>query len=101
MKRVIKSTFADSLDYSDLKSKADQMFTELTEIEDKEDDLDYLDTLRDMQREFYQKYRPFADKCEEILNTISPSGYGGDDFRLISIRELARKVDNNFPYGWR
>lgn len=59
------------------------------------------DALNDDKRLFYSKYRPFADKCKEILNELRISGYGRGDFSLVKVRELCKDVDMNFPYGWK
>lgn len=51
---------------------------------------------------FYTKYVKFAQKCKDIAEDLSISGYGGaSDIIKIKIREICRGVDYNFPYGWK
>lgn len=50
---------------------------------------------------FYQKYKPFVDKCKEVSNKLRPTGYGKTDYFDIKAKELLKKVDYNFPYGWK
>lgn len=50
---------------------------------------------------FYRKYRPFVDKCKELVKTINPSGYGRYDAILLKMRDRLNAVDYNFPYGWK
>jgi hypothetical protein len=47
-------------------------------------------------------YVKFAQKCKDIAEDLSISGYGGaSDIIKIKIREICRGVDYNFPYGWK
>lgn len=63
------------------------------------DDLDYESVFEGL---FYVIYRPFVDKCKEIVdNSGSISGYGIDDYERLKIIDFCRAVDYNFPYGWR
>lgn len=51
---------------------------------------------------FYTKYVKFAQKCKDITEDLSISGYGGaSDIIKIKICEICRGVDYNFPYGWK
>lgn len=50
---------------------------------------------------FYRKYRPFVDKCCELIDKVNPSGYGMYDSILLKMRDRLRAVDYNFPYGWK
>jgi len=50
---------------------------------------------------FYRKWRPLVDKCKQIIDEIRPSGYGRNDYEKVKILELAKKIEYNFPYGWK
>lgn len=51
---------------------------------------------------FYTKYKRFVEKCKEIDQDLSISGYGGaGDIIKIKIRDICRGLDYNFPYGWK
>jgi len=65
--------------------------------------MESLDTKYDGDKgRFYTKYNRFAEKCKEIDQGLSISGYGGaSDLIKIKIREICRGVDYNFPYGWK
>lgn len=50
---------------------------------------------------FYAKYRPVADKCKEILKSLSITGYGGaSDIIKIQLENICKAIEYNFPYGW-
>lgn len=64
--------------------------------------MESLDTKYDCDKDrFYQKYRPFVDKCKKIVSELNPTGYGKTDYFDIKVKELLKKVDYNFPYGWK
>lgn len=50
---------------------------------------------------FYQKYKAFVDKCKKVSNELRPTGYGKTDYFDLKAKELLKKVDYNFPYGWK
>ena len=72
------------------------------EIKSIEDDFNYIDDIYRLRKIFYNKYIDFAKKCSEYLkNRDSISGYGKYDILKIKIEDICKKVDNNFPYGWK
>ena len=50
---------------------------------------------------FYRKYKPFADTCKRLKNSLRPTGYGKSDFVDVKKKELCNAVLNRFPYGWK
>lgn len=77
-----------------------EFFDEYNKIPSK--GMDSLDIKYDCDKDrFYQKYRPFVDKCKEVSNKLRPTGYGKTDYFDIKAKELLKKVDYNFPYGWK
>lgn len=51
---------------------------------------------------FYTKYIKFVEKCKEIDNNLSISGYGGArDIIKIKIHDMCHSIDYSFPYGWK
>lgn len=50
---------------------------------------------------FYNKYLKLCQKCKEILDIISISGYGMTDIIRIKIKDLCTFVTWNFPHGWK
>ena len=77
-----------------------EFFDEYNKIPSK--GMDSLDIKYDCDKDrFYQKYKPFVDKCKEVSNKLRPTGYGKTDYFDIKAKELLKKVDYNFPYGWK
>lgn len=51
---------------------------------------------------FYQKYKPFVDKCNSNIDIGHVSGYrGAKDYEKLQIADLFEIVDSTFPYGWK
>ena len=112
MKRYIKAsvddaittflnTPADDITYPVVKAAVDQFFAEYSMFPDGRT-LESLDPKYDKNKgQFYVKYRPFVDKCKELCSTVQATGYGRYDYIYIQIKDLLRKVDYNFPYGWK
>lgn len=54
------------------------------------------------QRAFYNKYIEFARTCKDILKELTPgSGYGLNAAKQYKIYETLKRIDYNFPYGWK
>lgn len=85
------------ISYKDFYDLVDTFFQEYKSVEAEHNP----DTMYEIQRNFYKKYRPFVDKCKNIMNSINVTGYGRNDYYLLKIWDLCKVVDNNFPYGWR
>ena len=64
---------------------------------------DLMDFGYKIRKTFYANYKPFCDKCVDIMNNDwNISGYKGlRDFERIKIKEYCKKVDYNFPYAWK
>ena len=64
---------------------------------------DLMDFGHKIRKTFYYNYKPFCDKCVDIIkNGPTISGYKGlKDFERIKIKEYCKKVDYNFPYAWK
>ena len=61
--------------------------------------LDELDPMYDKDKgRIYLKYRPFVDKCVELLEYYNR---GTNSAKNLYEKQLLRRVDNNFPYGWK
>ena len=92
---------AEDPDYSTTKRAYDSYMRE-RKMFPSDRSVDSLDIIYDQDhKRFYNKYRPFADKCKELYNNSHPSGYGRNDYESIRRDELLRAIDFNFPYGWR
>ena len=91
----------DDLSFKDVSEAVDEYASEYEDLQSREGELAYLDSIYEMKRSFYQKYKPFVDKCKEIVDTTHYSGYGMNDYMLSRIVNKCRWVENNFPYGWR
>jgi len=87
----------EKIDYKSFKDMVDTFIKEYKDVQQEDDP----DLMYDLQRNFYKKYRPLVDKCKILIQSISPTGYGKNDFYLIKLRDLCKIVDNNFPYGWK
>lgn len=92
----------------DLKSAYDALelafkrcYDEYKDILSKENDWQYIDDIRQMQRDFYNRWIDFAKRCRELSNIKSITGYGLDDALKIKFMEKCRALDYNFPYGWK
>ena len=91
----------ENADYALTKAAVEAFFEELNKFPSP-NSMDLLDIIYDLdKRRFYKKYVDFADACEDRAKSISPSGYGIDDYEQLRIRGLLRKVTFNFPYGWK
>jgi hypothetical protein len=92
----------DSMTYKIAKNAAEAFFSVDKYIKDLAKDPSMLDDIYTAQGIFYVVYKPFVDKCNEILNDgRSISGYGTNDYEQLRIRDFCRAVDYNFPYGWK
>lgn len=99
--QTFMNTDPEDLDYSLVEAAVSALFDELNKFPSP-NSMDSLDIIYDLdKRRFYQKYYDFANKCNELSRQISPSGYGLNDYHDLSVRDLLRKVDYNFPYGWK
>ena len=91
----------DELDYKMVADAVDEFFADRNKfpggMKELDPDLDF------DKAALYKKYKPLADKCKEILKSdvFNSSGYGRNDFVKVKIKDLAKKVDWNFPYGWK
>ena len=91
----------DEVDYNAVKDAVDEFREEYQQFPPN-NSIDSLDIKYDKDKgRFYNKYRPFADKCKELFEKTNPSGYGRGDFALLKMRDLLKAVDYNFPYGWK
>lgn len=108
MKRYIRASLVDSnlevikknlMIYDTVLQKAsDKFFQEFDELP--EGDSDGYDHLR---ANFYQKYLPLAQKCEEIVDDFEdakPYSIPGAIMQKHMYRN-AREIVYNFPYEWK
>jgi len=88
--------------YKSIEEAASKLKSELNLITRIEDDWQYVDDIHMFKKNFYNKYIDFAKKCQELSGLGGISGYGGlNDAIKIKIKNIARWVDYNFPYGWK
>lgn len=91
---------ASKVNNAEVQDAVSEFFDDYRKIPSK--GMESLDTKYDCDKDrFYQKYRPFVDKCKKIVNELNPTGYGKTDYFDIKVKELLKKVDYNFPYGWK
>lgn len=91
----------DSTDYDIVKGACEAFWNEYRMFPSS-NSMDSLDIKFDKDKgRFYRKYRPFVDRCKEIIKSINPSGYGRTDYAMLKIRDGLNKVEYNFPYGWK
>ena len=108
MKRYIYASLVDSnlevikknlmIYEAALRKESDKFFREFDKIP--EGDSDGYDYLR---AAFYQRFLPFAQKCEEIVDdfeTAKPYSIPGA-VMLKDMYRLAREIVYNFPYEWK
>lgn len=101
--KTFMETEPKDLDYALVKDAVASLFEELNKFPSP-NSMDSLNIIYDEdKRRFFNKYYNFAIKCRGYarMKEFNPSGYGRDDYYKLQIRDLLRKVDFNFPYGWR
>lgn len=98
IKVFLEKDFSD-LDYRTIKDAGDVFFDEYKKIPDGKKGMDSIYD-RDKGR-FYKKYLPFVRKCKEYMKTLSPTGYGRNDYYDVRKKEICKSVDYNYPYGWK
>ena len=84
-----------------LETAARKLRSELKTINSIANDWDYVDDIYQFKRNFYNKYVDFARKCREMSGLGGVSGYGIGDSVKLKMKDIARWVDYNFPYGWK
>ena len=86
-----------SISYLDLKKEVDDFKSDLAKVDEND-----LDGVYSQYGYIYRTYRPLVDKCKDILNNISISGYGGiKDVEKVKIYDLCKYMDYHFPFGWK
>ena len=97
------STPVESITYKMAKSARDAFFDVYGYVKGLQQDPDMIDDIYTVQGIFYSVYKPFVDKCNELLNDKrSIGGYGGlKDYSKLKVRDLCKDVDYKFPYGWK
>ena len=78
-----------------------EMISDYKQVPDEWNSYD-LDETYEAQRTFYRNYIEFARRCKEFLADYTPgSGYSADSFVRYKIYDTLKRVDYNFPYGWK
>jgi hypothetical protein len=97
------STPVESITYKMAKSARDAFLDVYDYVKGLQQEPDMVDDIFTVQGIFYSTYKPFVDKCNEILkDKRSISGYGGlKDYGKLKVVDLCRDVDYKFPYGWK
>lgn len=87
--------------YGVLKTKSNEFFNAYESLLAEEDDTD--DISVELRGRIYDKYIGFANKCQEIADTLgTKSASHMSDYILIEeMHDIAEEVADNFPYDWR
>ena len=88
----------EDIDVDTLESAIDCFFEDL-HLLPSDNTMDSLDYEYDKDKgKIYKKYRPLIDKCKELLDYYNK---GTNSSKNLYEKQLIKKFDYIFPYGWK